>query len=334
MVKLCMDRAYFLLLFPSFSFLFIYSCVRPLRRLFMNWLFSLIIVLSLTFWQIGRSFVISKLKDYPQFRAVAIAIRRSGFKVHMSFLKGLIGPLIIMSSSNCRFRLRSVSVIWMLISKKSRSNPAHWFSLIWQIVLLLRLVPLLPFNMLNYLLSVTPVSIWEYMLASWLGMMVSLTLSIYLSSKFWVKLLSWFAMWHRYGPGAPPPPLFFFPFSQLSPGQNHSFDFPCDINMALDCGWGVFRMRFKELFSYPCKSKCYFLLHCSRQRIFWAHLFICLSSTSIPSFLWSNHSHGLPCDIDVVIVFGQGVFMMESEEIFWYPCKRRCHSSFTVVVKE
>jgi len=41
-----------------------------------------------------------------------------------------------------------------------------------QIVLLLRLVPLLPFNMLNYLLSVTPVGIGEYMLASWLGMMV------------------------------------------------------------------------------------------------------------------------------------------------------------------
>ncbi|GAA0162276.1 hypothetical protein LIER_18404 [Lithospermum erythrorhizon] len=68
---------------------------------------------------IGRSFVISKLKDYPQFRAVAIAIQRSGFKI----------------------------------------------------VLLLRLVPLLPFNMLNYLLSVTPVSVGEYMLASWLGMM-------------------------------------------------------------------------------------------------------------------------------------------------------------------
>jgi uncharacterized membrane protein YdjX (TVP38/TMEM64 family) len=39
-------------------------------------------------------------------------------------------------------------------------------------VLLLRLVPLLPFNMLNYLLSVTPVGVGEYMLASWLGMMV------------------------------------------------------------------------------------------------------------------------------------------------------------------
>ncbi|WRX21338.1 SNARE associated Golgi protein - like 5 [Theobroma cacao] len=68
---------------------------------------------------IGRSFVVSKLKDYPQFRSVAIAIRRSGFKI----------------------------------------------------VLLLRLVPLLPFNVLNYLLSVTPVPIGEYMLASWLGMM-------------------------------------------------------------------------------------------------------------------------------------------------------------------
>ncbi|KAL8255116.1 hypothetical protein R6Q59_033337 [Mikania micrantha] len=68
---------------------------------------------------IGRSYVISKLGDYPQFRAVAIAIQKSGFKI----------------------------------------------------VLLLRLVPLLPFNMMNYLLSVTPISIWEYSLASWLGMM-------------------------------------------------------------------------------------------------------------------------------------------------------------------
>ena len=68
---------------------------------------------------IGRSFVHSKLKDYPQFRAVAIATQRSGFKI----------------------------------------------------VLLLRLVPLLPFNVLNYLLSVTPIPILPYMLASWLGMM-------------------------------------------------------------------------------------------------------------------------------------------------------------------
>lgn len=68
---------------------------------------------------IGRSYVISKLKNYPKFQAVAIAIQRSGFKI----------------------------------------------------VLLLRLTPLLPFNMLNYLLSVTPVHLGEYMLATWVGMM-------------------------------------------------------------------------------------------------------------------------------------------------------------------
>ncbi|XP_023540135.1 uncharacterized protein LOC111800596 isoform X4 [Cucurbita pepo subsp. pepo] len=68
---------------------------------------------------VGKSFVVSKLKDYPQFRSVAIAIHRSGFKI----------------------------------------------------ILLLRLVPLLPFNIMNYLLSVTPISLGKYMLASWLGMM-------------------------------------------------------------------------------------------------------------------------------------------------------------------
>ncbi|KAL5995879.1 hypothetical protein ACLOJK_025952 [Asimina triloba] len=77
---------------------------------------------------IGRQYVTSKLKDYPQFQAVAIAIQRSGFKI----------------------------------------------------VLLLRLVPLLPFNMLNYLLSVTPVGIGEYMIASWLGTML-ITLPITLA---------------------------------------------------------------------------------------------------------------------------------------------------------
>ncbi|XP_054786024.1 uncharacterized protein LOC129292498 [Prosopis cineraria] len=79
---------------------------------------------------IGKSFVISRLKDYPQFKSVAIAIQRSGFKI----------------------------------------------------VLLLRLVPLLPFNMLNYLLSVTPVSPGEYMLASWLGMMPVTLALVYLGT--------------------------------------------------------------------------------------------------------------------------------------------------------
>ncbi|KAG0573988.1 hypothetical protein KC19_VG226700 [Ceratodon purpureus] len=68
---------------------------------------------------IGRTYVTSKLKDYPRFQAIAIAVRKSGFKI----------------------------------------------------VLLLRLVPLLPFNVLNYLLSVTPISIATYVLATWFGVM-------------------------------------------------------------------------------------------------------------------------------------------------------------------
>lgn len=53
--------------------------------------------------QIGRSYVISKLKDYPKFQAVAIAIQRSGFKVWhlistfliiiLSYISGYIGEL-------------------------------------------------------------------------------------------------------------------------------------------------------------------------------------------------------------------------------------------------
>lgn len=68
---------------------------------------------------VGRTYVTSKLKDYPQFQAVGIAVRKSGFKI----------------------------------------------------VLLLRLVPLFPFNVLNYLLSVTPISSTSYILATWFGVM-------------------------------------------------------------------------------------------------------------------------------------------------------------------
>ncbi|KAG4174461.1 hypothetical protein ERO13_A11G121600v2 [Gossypium hirsutum] len=71
---------------------------------------------------IGKSYLISKLRNYPKFQAVANAIEISSFKM----------------------------------------------------VFLLRLVPLLPFSLLNYLLSVTPVNLSVYVLASWLGMMPSI----------------------------------------------------------------------------------------------------------------------------------------------------------------
>ncbi|KAK4783665.1 hypothetical protein SAY86_008039 [Trapa natans] len=79
---------------------------------------------------IAKPFVVSKLRDYPKFQSVALAIHRSGFKI----------------------------------------------------VLLLRLVPMLPFNVLNYLLSLTPVSIGGYMLASWLGMMPITLVLVYVGT--------------------------------------------------------------------------------------------------------------------------------------------------------
>lgn len=39
-----------------------------------------------------------------------------------------------------------------------------------KLVLLLRLSPLFPFNILNYALGVTTIGFWEYVGASWLGM--------------------------------------------------------------------------------------------------------------------------------------------------------------------
>ncbi|KAJ4868910.1 SNARE associated Golgi protein family [Raphanus sativus] len=79
---------------------------------------------------IGKPFVVAKLKDYPQFQSVALAIEKSGFKI----------------------------------------------------CLLLRLAPLLPFSMLNYLLSVTPITLGPYLLSSWLGMMPITLVLVYVGT--------------------------------------------------------------------------------------------------------------------------------------------------------
>ena len=50
----------------------------------------------------------------------------------------------------------------------------------WKIVLLLRLSPLIPFNLSNYLYGLTAVSFWPYLLASWVGMLPGTVLYVYL----------------------------------------------------------------------------------------------------------------------------------------------------------
>ncbi|HMO24923.1 MAG TPA: VTT domain-containing protein, partial [Tepidisphaeraceae bacterium] len=50
----------------------------------------------------------------------------------------------------------------------------------WRIVLMLRLVPVFPFSVGNYLLGLTPVPFWHYVLASWVGMLPGTFIYIYL----------------------------------------------------------------------------------------------------------------------------------------------------------
>ncbi len=52
----------------------------------------------------------------------------------------------------------------------------------WKIVLLLRLTPLLPFNVSNYLYGLTSVAFWPYVLASWIGMIPGTILYVYIGS--------------------------------------------------------------------------------------------------------------------------------------------------------
>lgn len=49
-----------------------------------------------------------------------------------------------------------------------------------KIVLLLRLSPVFPYNALNYLLGLTAVNFWPYVLASWVGMLPGTLLYVYL----------------------------------------------------------------------------------------------------------------------------------------------------------
>jgi uncharacterized membrane protein YdjX (TVP38/TMEM64 family) len=50
----------------------------------------------------------------------------------------------------------------------------------WKIVALVRLSPLMPFNVLNYLLGLTPIGFWTATVTSWLAMLPVTVLYVYL----------------------------------------------------------------------------------------------------------------------------------------------------------
>jgi uncharacterized membrane protein YdjX (TVP38/TMEM64 family) len=50
----------------------------------------------------------------------------------------------------------------------------------WKIVALLRLSPVIPFNLQNYLYGLTPIGFWPYLLTSWLAMLPGTLMYVYL----------------------------------------------------------------------------------------------------------------------------------------------------------
>lgn len=52
----------------------------------------------------------------------------------------------------------------------------------WKIVLLSRLSPVLPFNLLNYAFGLTPVPLRDYVISSWIGMMPGTLMYVYIGS--------------------------------------------------------------------------------------------------------------------------------------------------------
>lgn len=58
----------------------------------------------------------------------------------------------------------------------------------WKLVLLLRLSPVIPFNLQNYFYGLTAIKFWPYVLASWIGMMPGTLLYVYLGAAGRVAL--------------------------------------------------------------------------------------------------------------------------------------------------
>lgn len=52
----------------------------------------------------------------------------------------------------------------------------------WRVVVLLRLSPLVPFNVSNYLYGLTPVAFWPYVLASWIAMLPATVLYVWIGA--------------------------------------------------------------------------------------------------------------------------------------------------------
>ena len=111
-----------------------------------------------------------------------------GAGVLFGVIKGsIIVSVAATAGATCAFLVgRHIARDW--VSKRIQSNPK--FQAIdeavaregWKIVVLTRLSPVFPFNLLNYAYGLTRVSLRDYFFASWIGMMPATVMFVYIGS--------------------------------------------------------------------------------------------------------------------------------------------------------
>jgi uncharacterized membrane protein YdjX (TVP38/TMEM64 family) len=124
--------------------------------------------------------------------ATVLLIPGSALGLGAGALFGIVNGFLLVSlastlEATCAFLVgRYLARGW--VSKKIEGNAS--FAAIdravaaegWKIVFLTRLSPLFPFTVLNYAFGITRVSLRDYMIASWIGMMPGTLLYVYLGS--------------------------------------------------------------------------------------------------------------------------------------------------------
>jgi uncharacterized membrane protein YdjX (TVP38/TMEM64 family) len=98
----------------------------------------------------------------------------------------LVSPVSVLAATVAFLAGRSIARPW--VARRMAEDPR--FASIdaavgdsgFLIVLLLRLSPLVPFNLLNYALGLTRIRLRDYVLASWIGMLPGTLLYVYLGS--------------------------------------------------------------------------------------------------------------------------------------------------------
>ncbi len=112
---------------------------------------------------LGAGFAFGLLPGIAAVMAGSVAGAAAAFLLGRTVARGWVGPRI---AAHPRFAAIDKAV----------AN--HGF----KIVLLLRLSPIFPFNLLNYALGVTRVSLRDYVLASWIGMAPATVMYVYLGT--------------------------------------------------------------------------------------------------------------------------------------------------------